>query len=216
MNRPVRTATVLALLLAAAAATSAQVYREIDRSGRVVFTDQPPSARAAAAAPVGGGSAVNTGDANADLPYALRQVVQRYPVTLYTSADCAPCDAGRSLLTTRGVPFQERSIVSAEDSKALQQLSGKGTVPLLAIGKQQLDGFSDAQWSQYLDAAGYPKSNQLPRGYANAPARPLVALQAAPAAPTAEADAPRARERESAPPPPVQGPTPSNPAGIRF
>jgi glutaredoxin len=150
--------------------------------------------------------------AGGGLPYELRQVVQRYPVTLYTSEECGPCAAGRSLLVTRGVPFDERTIKSNEDVAALQRLSGQNSLPLLAIGAQQLKGFSDAEWSQYLDAAGYPKSSQLPAGWRNGSAQPLVAQQpAAEPAPAAAAPAPAAEVPAAA-----SGPTPSNPAGIRF
>lgn len=206
----------LALLVAATSAAAQQVYRHVDPTGRVIFSDQPPAAntkpaaaRAAAAPP----SESNT----SGLPYELRQVVQRYPVTLYTGAECGPCDAGRSLLTTRGVPFDERTIKTPQDSEALQRLSGQSALPLVSIGTQQLKGFSDVEWSQYLDAAGYPRSNQLPSGHRMPPAAPLVALQEAPAVrplPAAPVAAPAAPAQ--APVPAAQGPTPANPAGIRF
>jgi glutaredoxin len=201
----------LALLLVAAGALAQPVYRNVDKNGKVTFSDQPPAANATPAA-TGAGAAPS---ATAGLPYELRQVVQRYPVTLYSGDDCGACGAGRSLLISRGVPFDERTIKSNEDIDALQRLSGQNSLPLLAIGSQQLKGFSDAEWSQYLDAAGYPKSNQLPAGFRNPPAQPLVAQQAvtrpAAAAPAAPAPAP-------APTPPAggTGPTPSNPAGIQF
>lgn len=198
----------IAVLLAAGAALAQPVYRQVDKSGKVTFSDQPPAANAQPAAPRGGSAA----SASASLPYELRQVAQRYPVTIYTSDECGPCGAGRSLLVTRGIPFDERTVKSNEDVAALQRLSGQSSLPLLSIGTQQLKGFSDAEWSQYLDAAGYPKSAQLPPSYRNPPAQPLVAAQAAPTA-QREAPAPSA-----APPVPAAatGPTPSNPAGIKF
>ena len=210
MTMSARSFCTLALLLAATGALAQQVYRQVDRSGRVVYSDQPLAANAKPAA-ARGEAAPSSALNSAGLPFELRQVMQRYPVTLYTSAECGPCDTGRSLLTTRGVPFDERTVQTAQDTEALQRLSGQNALPLLAIGTQQLKGFSDGEWSQYLDATGYPKSNQLPAGYRGPPAAPLVAQQAAPTAP-AERVAPPA----PAPAPAVQGPTPSNPAGIRF
>jgi glutaredoxin len=201
----------LALLLVAGASLAQPVYRSVDSKGKVVFTDQPPVANAA---PAAGGGGVSTVGGGAPLPYELRQVVQRYPVTLYASTDCAPCGAARSLLTTRGVPFDERSIKSNEDIAALQRLSGQTGLPLLTIGTQQVQGFSDTEWSQYLDAAGYPRSSQLPTGYSNPPPQPLVAQQAAAApAPAAPAAAPAGSDL---PPAPSGGPAPGNPAGIKF
>lgn len=202
--------SALLLLLAAGAALAQPVYRHVDKNGKVTFSDQRPAADAQAGAPRGSGA----GSAGPALPYELRQVAQRYPVTIYTGEDCSPCAAGRSLLVTRGLPFEERTVKTNEDVEALQRLSGQASLPLLTIGSQQLKGFSDAQWSQYLDAAGYPKSAQLPAGYRNPPAQPLVAVQAAPVAPATPVAAP-APAPAPAPAAP-SGPTPSNPAGIKF
>ena len=186
------------------------VYRHVDRNGKVTFSDQPPAADAPPAATARSGTPAG----GTALPYELRQVAQRYPVTLYTGDECAPCSAGRSLLVTRGIPFEERTIKTNEDLEALQRLSGQTALPLLSIGAQQLKGFSDSEWSQYLDAAGYPKSAQLPPGYRHPPAAPLVAVQAAPA-PSARAAAAPAPAPQPAPAA-ADGPTPSNPAGIKF
>ena len=199
--------TAAALLLLLAAGVSAQqVYRNVDKNGKVTFSDRAPSASAEGAAPPPGIAA----PAAAGLPYELRQVAQRYPVTLYSGDECAPCGTARSLLTSRGVPFDERTVKSNDEVEALQRLSGQNGLPLLTIGSQQLKGFSDVEWSQYLDAAGYPKSNSLPAGYRNGLARPLVA--ATPAA------APRAATPAAAPPPVAtpSDPGAGNPAGIKF
>jgi glutaredoxin len=199
----------LLLLLTAGAAPAQTVYRQVDKNGKVSFSDQPAAADAQPAA-ARGSAAGNAGPA---LPYELRQVAQRYPVTIYTGEECGPCGTGRSLLVTRGIPFEERTVKSNEDIQALQRLSGQSSLPVLSIGSQQLKGFSDAEWSQYLDAAGYPKSAQLPAGYRNPPAQPLVAVQAAPAKPV---DAPAPAPAPTPAPAAASGPTPSNPAGIKF
>ena len=147
------------------------------------------------------------------MPYELRQIANRYPVTIYTGSDCAPCGSLRNLLTSRGVPYTERTVVSNEDIAALQRLSGNSSLPFGTIGGQQLVGFSDAEWIQYLDAAGYPKQSQLPSNYRQPAPAPLVAAKPVEAAPAA---APKAPARPTPPPPANDGPTPSNPAGIRF
>ena len=199
------------LLLSAAASVLAQpVYRQVDKNGKVTFSDQPP---VVTNAPTGGPQPASANaPTNSGLPYELRQVAQRYPVTLYSGESCGPCNEARTLLTTRGIPFEERTIKSNEDVEALQRLSGQNALPLLTVGSQQLKGFSDVEWSRYLDAAGYPKSNSLPAGYRNGPARPLIAAQ--PAAPAPRAAAPAA---QPAPPPAAPSdPGAGNPAGIKF
>lgn len=199
----------IALVLVAAGAVAQPVYRQVDKNGKVTFSDRAPvqSTESPSAAVGGSASQANTGG----LPYELRLVVQRYPVLLYTRDDCSPCAMARTLLVTRGVPFDERTVKSNEDIEAFQRLSNQGTMPLLTIGTQQLKGYADTEWSQYLDAAGYPKSNTLPPGYRNGLSRPMVAQQTAPAP-----RAPAAPAAQLAPPPASSEPTPSNPAGIKF
>lgn len=212
MTRHVRLSLLLLGIALAASATSAQqVYRSVDKNGKVIFSDQPPAANTQPATPRGDVSTVEGSSAIGGLPYELQQVAQRYPVTLYSRDDCAPCDTGRALLSTRGVPFNERQVKTPADAEALQRLSGESSLPVLAIGAQQLKGFSDSTWSQYLDAAGYPKSIRLPAGYRNPPAQPMVAQQAAPTAPAAAATT----SPTPAIPPPAPR-SPSNPTGIQF
>lgn len=215
-----RTLGTLLLLTAVSAGALAQnVYRIVGPDGKVSFSDRPPAEANAAAQPArAGATTAPAGNSLATLPFELRQVVTRYPVTLYTGADCAPCASARSLLTSRGVPFTERTVSTNEDLAALQRLSGSSSLPFGTIGGQQLVGFSDMEWTQYLNAAGYPQQSQLPANYRAPAPTPLVAV--APAAPAAARPAPApsndAVRREDPPAPVNSGPTPSNPAGIRF
>ena len=217
---PSTTSHLLASLLMALACTGVQaqgVYRIVGPDGKVTFSDRPPaepSAQPPRAATSTAPAAESAGNGGA-LPYQLRQIAGRFPVTLYTGSDCAPCTSARNLLIARGVPFTERTVSTNEDIAALQRLSGTSSLPFGTIGSQQLTGFSESEWGQYLDAAGYPKQSQLPRNYRQPAPTPLVAVKAAePAAPAAAPEpAPSTRP---APAPVTDGPTPSNPAGIRF
>lgn len=206
-----KTATVCAALLLAASLSQAQaVYRVVGPDGRVTFSDKPPVAGNATASGAGGKQANSEG---ASMPYELRQVANKYPVTLYTSSNCNPCDAGRAMLNSRGIPFAEKTISTNEDAEALQRMSSDASLPFLTIGGQQLKGYSDAEWSQFLNAAGYPKKSLLPASYRNPAAAPLVTVQkpAPAAAKPDERPAPRAPEPSRAP-----EDNTSNPAGIRF
>jgi glutaredoxin len=108
--------------------------------------------------------------------------VLRYPVTLYTSNNCLPCDNGRQLLQQRGVPYAERRVTTEDDAMALERAVGGRTVPALTIGAQPLRGLSETDWTAYLDAAGYPRVSKLPRNWPAAPVLPL-AEKATPARP---------------------------------
>ena len=200
-----------------------QVYRIVGADGKVTFSDRPPPA--ASGANVSSASANAAGvSAAAGLPFELRQVASKYPVTLYTGDNCVPCSSGRSLLTSRGIPFAEKTVTTAEDSQALQRMSGETSLPFVTIGSQQLKGFSDAEWTQYLNAAGYPATSALPTSYrAPAPA-PLISIAAAPAPTAATGESPAAGAtagttvitRPARPARPAVQPNSGNPAGIQF
>ena len=181
------TLVVLAGSLLAPMSQAQQVYRSVGQDGKVTFSDQPPPPASNAKV-----SATNAGSAGAEasvaLPFELRQIAAKYPVTLYTGDNCAPCGAGRSLLTSRGIPFTEKTVTTNEDVQTLQRLSGDSSLPFMTIGSQQLKGFSDAVWTQYLNAAGYPPSSVLPSSYRPLAATPLVAVAKA-ATPAAGASA---------------------------
>lgn len=139
----------------------------------------------------------------------------KYPVTLYVGDNCGPCGAGRSMLTSRGIPFAEKTVNSNEDIQALQRLSGDSSLPFMTIGSQQLKGFSDSEWTQFLDAAGYPSSSTLPSSYRRPAATPLVAVAAAPA-PAVAGATPAPAARPAPAPAPRPAPNNDNPAGIKF
>jgi glutaredoxin len=173
----------VALALAAGFAGLAQAqYKVVGPDGKITYTDRPPVGTKGQ--PVGSGS-TGGGVSTGNLPYELRQVVSRFPVTLYTSTDCSPCDNGRALLKQRGVPFVERTVSSTEDAEALKRLEGLSNVPVLRIGGQQLKGFSADDWNGYLTTAGYPAQSSLPAGYSNPAPTPLAPRRAADTSPAA-------------------------------
>lgn len=200
------TILALATVLSATALPAWALYKIVQPDGSVTYTDRPPPGTAARITSIGRG---NTASAQVDVsfPVDLRQAVQRYPVVLYTSGDCTPCDSGRRLLVQRGVPYTERRIASEEDAQALERLAGGRTVPSLTIGAQPVRGWSETDWTAYLDAAGYPRESRLPRGWQPAAPTPLAERVPVPALPS-----------RPAPPPPADTSAiePVNPGGVRF
>jgi len=201
--------TCAALALAIVASPSHALFKVVAPDGTVTYTDRPPPASAGRPAPRGQTTAAgDVAAAAASLPIELRQTVARFPVTLYSSNDCAPCESGRRLLQGRGVPYVERQVLNEDDAAALDRLTGGRSVPTLRIGGQALRGYADSDWNSYLDAAGYPRESHLPPGYQPPPATPLVERQ--PEAP------PQVARPVVEPPiaaPPTTGPSPT---GIRF
>lgn len=212
--------TVLRYLVMAAAGTWAlgpawAQYKVVQPDGSVVYTDRPPAPSAARVTSVGPSRATGARAAApsaaealaAGLPTELRTAVLRYPVTLYSGTDCSPCDSGRRLLQQRGVPFLERQVLNDDDVAALQKLMGVRTVPALSIGTQPLRGYTEGDWHNFLDAAGYPRETRLPKGWKGADVTPLAA-RTAPAAAAAADEGPRVAPRAATlepPPPPASG-----------
>lgn len=171
-------ATVLALLLGPAQAQ----YKLVGPDGSVTYTDRPPANTTAKVTPLNKRTEASATADNTTLPFELRATAARYPVTLYVSGDCSPCDNGRQFLQQRGIPFSEKRVASEEDALALERTVGARTVPALTIGAQALRGLSLPEWTAFLDAAGYPKESRLPRNFSAAPALPLTARSARPPA----------------------------------
>ena len=194
--------------LATAVSYAQPVYRIVGADGKVTFSDKPPVE--AKAKVTSGAGASGSGSASNPLPFELRQVAQKFPVTLYLGDNCGPCQSAKTLLLSRGVPFSEKTVNSNDDIQALVRLSGESSLPFATIGGQQLKGFSDAEWTQFLNAAGYPAASILPASYRQSAATPLVIVSAAPVT-----SAPAVPAR-AATPAPAPAPAAANPAGIRF
>ena len=197
-------------LLIAAAGAQAQ-FKVVGADGKVTYTDREPSQPEGKVTALGAKAPVQA--AEPDLPFELRQVATKYPVTLYTtSGACEPCVQARQYLKQRGVPFSERQAATNEDIEALEKLSGGRETPTLTVGSQVLRGFASDSWGQYLDAAGYPRESRLPSSYQYRAATPIAERRDATVARTGDAPvpAPAALPRATAPTSPAQS------GGIRF
>jgi len=144
-------------------------YKIVGPDGRVTYTDRPPVGEGAQALgkPKAGISAVA-------LPYELQQVVNRHPVTLFTTRECSACETGRQLLQSRGVPYTEKTVDTPDDIRAFNAQENSSKLPTLKVGGKQIIGLQQSEWNAYLDAAGYPQQSKLPSGYAQPAASPLV------------------------------------------
>ncbi len=208
-----RLACALALAAWASALPAYAQYKVVQPDGSTTYTDRPPSGGNARVTPIGQspGAAAAASRSDLNFPADLRLAAQRYPVTLYTTAECPPCDAGRQWLAQRGIPYAEKRVATQDDEQALLRLVGGRSVPSLTVGVQPVRGFAESDWQAYLDAAGYPREAKLPRGWQPPPVTPLVAAStprpaAAPAAPG---------RSEPASPADAASPSPA-PGAIRF
>jgi glutaredoxin len=144
---------VLALVVAGSA--HAELYRSIDKDGKVHYSDVPlQGSEDVAAVKV---DKVPVPDET--LPYETRRAKENFPVTLYSFPDCgSACKLARDYLIKRGIPFSEKSLTKQEDINAFRKDSGDSQMPAVSIGKTWLKGFLEEKWGKELDIAGYPKA----------------------------------------------------------
>lgn len=199
------------VLLVCAASAQAQLYKWVGPDGKVTYSDTPPPRSAASVETKSLGA---EGIGTAGFPYELAEATKNFPVTLYTTSDCAPCNDGRSLLTQRGIPFTEKTITRKEDIEQFRKISSDGQFPLLQVGRNKERGFDASTWNNSLTATGYPPSSRLPAGYRQRPAEALAGDVTQPVAATPNL---LSRENKSASTVPSTSPASGNaPPGFRF
>jgi glutaredoxin len=211
MNMTPALRSSLIVLLLCAASAHAQLYKWVGPDGKVTYSDTPPPA---SAKQVERKNVQEGGISTADLPYELAEAVRNSPVTLYTGANCPACDAGRSLLNKRGIPFKEKTVTTAGDVAQLRDAGGESQLPFLVVGRSKQQGFESSAWNSLLTAAGYPGSNILPRNYLRPKAEAAApAPQATPKTDIAKAPIQKTEEPRPGDMPPPAG---NAPPGFRF
>ena len=168
---------VAACLLSTLVAPALAQYKWVSAGGTVTYSDLPPPAGITAQ------TLSRTGLVKRDeaaLPTGLASAAGKYPVVLYTTRDCAPCQQARALLVKRGVPFTEKTVQTQADADAFKRIGfEQPAFPAMSVGRERTTGLQTDDWERLIDAAGYPKSASLPPGYRHPPAQSLSPRHAA-------------------------------------
>jgi glutaredoxin len=150
-------------------------------------------------------------------PSSCGNVASRYPVTLYTGNNCAPCvSAAATFLQGRGIPFTERTVTTPEDADALQRPEqADSSLPFLTIGGQQIA--ASRKWNGHSSSTrrAIPRPRSCPRQLPQPARRQLVAVQTK-GPPPARASPRRLHQPLRHLGRAGRGTAPANPAGIRF
>ena len=155
-NRIAPVAGIAVAVLAAVAVAQQQVYRYVDKDGKVVYSDRSPptdskDVQAKRLSP-------NFIESN-PVPMATAQAAERFPATLYTFACGAVCQSAEALLNRRGVPFTTINVEDVKGAEQLKKVTGDQQAPVLQLGDKLIaKGFNESRWQAMLDEAGYPKS----------------------------------------------------------
>ena len=134
--------------MTAGAALADKVYKWVDANGHTQFSDHAPDAVQAkeVTIPTLTGPAVlasTPGSANGR------------GIKLYTTARCGYCKRARAYLASRALTYTEFDVETSSVGRAdYARLKGRG-VPIIFVGDQRMDGYSEAGLAQLLQNAGY-------------------------------------------------------------
>lgn len=185
-----------------------QMYRWVDKDGKVHYTQNPPPRDAAKSVQQRRLTPGGTAEGSEQMPFAVRQAVENFPVTLFTSPNCPRgCAEARALLAKRGVPYREISVTDEASVEMLKKMTGEVQVPMMLVGKALEKGFEEGAFNNALDSAGYPRTSLF---VGKPPALPSPKSQAKPAAP-APVEAPQPAADGTAGTAPPQASTPAAP-----
>ncbi|HYJ18598.1 MAG TPA: glutaredoxin family protein [Burkholderiales bacterium] len=148
-------AASLAVLILLPFTLFADMYKWIDENGNVHYTDSPPPGKKAKKLELkinsitGPGVVSTIGKQSPQSPAAGTAKVK-----LYTTTWCGYCKRAKAYLQARGTSFQEIDVeTSAQGQREFQALGGRG-VPVILVGNQRMDGYSEGTLAGMLKQAG--------------------------------------------------------------
>lgn len=148
---------LVALLVACAPAGAKEVYRWTDANGKVHYGEQPPAGAKGTSAvadrlssPSGSvASGKPQKPAAGDPPKAAGSIT---PV-MYATEWCGYCAQARKYFAKKGIRYVEHDVEKSASANAeFRRLGGKG-VPLILVGEQKMNGFSEPAMEAMLAKA---------------------------------------------------------------
>lgn len=130
------------------ATAQGEIYKWVDESGRVQFSDRPPAGWAAEQVELGTintyqGASVEDGAGEVS---DSRKPVRRRGVVMYSASWCGVCTRARRFFRDQGIPFRERDIEQDESARReFDRMNGSG-VPIILVGGKRMNGFSERRF----------------------------------------------------------------------
>ncbi len=151
---------LMSMLVACAGIVSpavADIYRWVDADGKVHFSNSPPRGINAekvsesrvstvGAQPRAQPSAANTPAPKPPAPVAA----QTRKVVMYATSWCGYCSKARQFFKANGVAFTEYDVEANPQAMAEFRSRGGRGYPLIFVGDQRMDGYSEARLAQLL------------------------------------------------------------------
>jgi len=152
MRIGMKVCAVLAALLLCSFPLAADMYKWVDENGKVHYADSPPPGKKAKKLDlkinsISGPPVVSTLGSTAPATSTAK-------VKLYTTTWCGYCKRAKAYLQARKTPFEEIDVeASAQGQSEFRSLGGRG-VPVILVGNQRMDGYSEGGLEGLLKQAG--------------------------------------------------------------
>jgi glutaredoxin len=141
----------LCALLASIPVSAQQIHRWVDADGRVQYSDQPPPG--VASKPVA--TRINSYGGAAEVSGTAAPAASRPEIKMFATDWCPHCRRAQAFFARQGISYTHIDVEKSESGRAeYRGLGGRG-VPLIMVGTQRMNGFSEEGLAQMLKAAGY-------------------------------------------------------------
>jgi glutaredoxin len=148
-SNPKRLFSVFLFLLPSLAA--AGIFSWTDETGKVHYGDRPPIDRAVDKVTV----RVNTYASPSEISQLDSPANAQGKVVLYTTQRCGYCKMAKAYLKRKNIGYTEYDVETSKKGQLdFKKLNGSG-VPIILVGDQRMNGFSEGRMASMLKKAGY-------------------------------------------------------------
>lgn len=153
MKRPIT--CLVSILLAAAVPAVADMYKWVDETGKVHYTDSPPPGKKAQKLDLRINSIAGPPVVSAFKDRATGTSSQTgAKVKVYGATWCGYCKRAKAYLQARRTPFEDIDVErSAQGQSEYRALGGRG-IPVILVGDQRMDGYRQEALEGMLKHAG--------------------------------------------------------------
>jgi glutaredoxin len=145
----------LCALLASIPASAQQIHRWVDADGRVRYSDKPPPGVASRPVEARINSYSGTPVVSGAPSPAAKEGQPRPEIRMFATDWCPYCKKAQAFFAQQGIRYTHVDIEKSDAARAeYQRLGGRG-VPVILVGTQRMNGFSQERLAQMLKAAGY-------------------------------------------------------------
>lgn len=128
-----------------------QIHRWVGADGRVQYSDKPPPG--VTSRPVE--ARINSYSGTPVVSGTPSPAATRPEIKMYATDWCPYCKKAQAFFAQQGIRYTHVDIEKSDAARAeYQRLGGRG-VPVILVGSQRMNGFSEERLAQMLKAAGY-------------------------------------------------------------